>query len=214
MQDKLKISVIIPVYNSEKYIGRCLRSLFKQNINKKNFEIIVINDFSKDNSIAEIKKYKSSNLKIIHNKKNLGLPASLNVGIKQATGSLIVRVDSDDWVHDEFLNLMSTFLSLNKKIDAVACDYTLTDHKENPIIEKNCMKFPIGCGIMFRIQHLLEMGLYDEKFLYAEEEALRKKFLNAYNITRIPLSLYRYRQHKKNRSKNVKMVRRYSKKAK
>ena len=71
---------------------------------------------------------------------------------------------------------MSTFLSLNKKLDAVACDYTLTDYKENPIEEKNCMNFPIGCGIMFRIQHLLEMGLYDEKFLYAEEEALRKNF--------------------------------------
>ena len=123
-------------------------------------------------------------------------------------------MDSDDWVHDEFLNLMSTFLSLNKKLDAVACDYTLTDYKENPIEEKNCMNFPIGCGIMFRIQHLLEMGLYDEKFLYAEEEALRKKFLRAYNITRIPISLYRYRQHKKNRSKNLKMVKKFSKKAK
>ena len=131
-----------------------------------------------------------------------------------ATGSLIVRVDSDDWVHEEFLNIMSTFLALNKKIDAVACDYTTTDHMENPIDDKNCIKFPIGCGIMFRLQHLLEMDLYDEKFVYAEEEALRKKFLKIYSITRIPLSLYRYRQHKKNRSKNIKMVSKYSKKAK
>ena len=212
MQDKLKISVIIPVYNSEKYIGRCLRSLHKQNINKKIFEIIVINDFSKDNSLIEINKYKSSNVKIFNNKKNLGLPASLNRGIRLATGSLIVRVDSDDWVHEEFLNIMSTFLALNKKIDAVACDYTMTDHMENPIVDKNCVKFPIGCGIMFRLQHLLEMDLYDEKFVYAEEEALRKKFLKTYSITRIPLSLYRYRQHKKNRSKNIKMVTKYSKK--
>ena len=60
---------------------------------------------------------------------------------------------------------------------------------------------------------LLEMDLYDEKFVYAEEEALRKKFLETYSITRIPLSLYRYRQHKKNRSKNIKMVTKYSKKA-
>ncbi len=212
MQDKLKISVIIPVYNSEKYIGRCLRSLHKQDINKKNFEIIVINDFSKDNSIDEIKKYKSSNVKIFNNMKNLGLPASLNKGIRLATGSLIVRVDSDDWVHEEFLNIMSTFLALNKKIDAVACDYTMTDYKENPLVDKNCIKFPIGCGIMFRLQHLIEMELYDEKFIYAEEEALRKKFLKTYSITRIPLSLYRYRQHKKNRSKNIKMVSKYSKK--
>ncbi|MDC3053353.1 glycosyltransferase family 2 protein [Candidatus Pelagibacter sp.] len=210
MQDKLKISVIVPVYNSEKYIGRCLRSLHKQNVNKKNFEIIIINDSSKDNSIVEIKKYKTTNIKIINNEKNLGLPASLNIGIKAATGSLIVRVDSDDWVHEEFLNIMSTFLSLNKKIDSVACDYTMTDDKENPIIEKNCIKFPIGCGIMFRLQHLLEMGLYDEKFIYAEEKALRKKYLRNYSITRIPISLYRYRQHSKNRSKNKKLVKKYS----
>ena len=57
----------------------------------------------------------------------------MNKGIRLATGSLIVRVDSDDWVHEEFLNIMST-LALNKKIDAVACDYTMTDHMENPIL--------------------------------------------------------------------------------
>ena len=82
MQKKLKISVIIPVYNSEKYIGRCLRSLSRQNISKKNYEIIVINDYSKDNSIAEINKYKSNNLILFNNSKNLGLPASLNIGLK------------------------------------------------------------------------------------------------------------------------------------
>ena len=51
--------------------------------------------------------------------------------IKLSFGKYIVRVDSDDWVHEEFLNIMSTFLALNKKIDAVACDYTMTDHMEN-----------------------------------------------------------------------------------
>ena len=65
---------------------------------------------------------------------------------------------------------------------------------------------------MFRLQHLLEMKL-DEKFIYAEEDA-KEKILKNYTITRIPLSLYRYRQHKNNRSKNIKMVKKYSKKAK
>lgn len=214
MQSKLKVSVIIPVFNSEKYVGRCIRSLLRQSLNKKNYELIIINDNSNDNSLNEIKKYKYSNIKIINNKKNIGLPASLNVGIRNSTGSLIVRVDSDDWVHIDFLNILSTFLNININIDAVACDYALTDHKEKPIMEKNCEKYPIGCGIMFRLQHLLEMNLYDEKFKFAEEEALRKKFLKNYKITRIPLSLYRYRQHKNNRSKNKTMVKKYSSKLK
>ena len=212
MQKNFYVSVIVPVYNSEKFIGRCLRSLKNQSLSKKNYEIIVVDDYSKDFSLNEIKKHNSSNLKIIRNKNNLGLPASLNKGIKDAKGTLIVRVDSDDWVHEDFLNILSTFLFLNKDLDAVSCDYALTDVNEKVLKIENCIKKPIGCGIMFRIQQLFELGLYDVKFKYAEEEALRKLFLKKYSITRIPLNLYRYRQHKNNRSKNKKLVRFYNKK--
>ena len=106
---------------------------------------------------------------------------------------------------------MSTFLFLDKNIDAVSCDYTITDFRENSIEEVNSEKKPIACGIMFRMQHLLDIGLYDEKFKYAEEEALRRKFMKKYKITRIPLSMYRYRQHEANRSKNKKQVNKFSK---
>ena len=111
-----------------------------------------------------------------------------------------MRVDSDDWVHEDFLNIMSTFLFINDDLDAVSCDYVLTDENEKNIKIENSEKKPIGCGIMFRTQQLLNLGLYDETFKYAEEEALRKIFLRKHSITRIPLNLYRYRQHKNNRS--------------
>lgn len=212
MQKNFTVSVILPVYNSERYIGRCLRSLNRQSLHYKNYEIVVIDDFSSDSSLKEIKKYKSKNIRLIKNKKNLGLAKSLNIGIKNAKGSLLVRVDSDDWVHEDFLNILSTFLFINQELDAVACDYVLTDEKEKNIKIENCDKKPIGCGIMFRTQQLLDLGLYDEKFQYAEEEALRKIFLKKYKITRIPLNLYRYRQHKANRSKNLKLVKYYSSK--
>lgn len=212
MQKNFTVSVILPVYNSERYIGRCLRSLNRQSLHYKNYEIVVIDDFSSDSSLKEIKKYKSKNIRLIKNKKNLGLAKSLNIGIKNAKGSLLVRVDSDDWVHEDFLNILSTFLFINHELDAVACDYVLTDEKEKNIKIENCDKKPIGCGIMFRTQQLLDLGLYDEKFQYAEEEALRKIFLKKYKITRIPLNLYRYRQHKANRSKNLKLVKYYSSK--
>ncbi len=214
MQTNFFVSVIVPVYNSENFIGRCLRSLKNQTLSKKNYEIIVVDDFSNDFSLNEIKKQKSNNIKLIKNKKNLGLPASLNIGIKEAKGTLITRVDSDDWVHEDFLNILSTFLFLNKNLDAVSCDYALTNANEKVLKIENCIKKPIGCGIMFRIQQLYELGLYNVKFKYAEEEALRKQFLKKYSITRIPLNLYRYRQHKNNRSKNKKLVKLYNKKIK
>lgn len=212
MQQNFFISVIVPTFNTQKYIGRCLRSLKNQSLSKKNYEIIVIDDCSSDHSLDEIQKQKTSNIKIIKNKSNLGLPASLNIGIKNAKGSFVVRVDSDDWVQEDFLNILSTFLYLNKNLDAVSSDYSINDNNENLIREKNSEKQPIGCAIMFRMQHLLSINLYDEKFLYAEEEALRKEFLKKYKITRLPVSLYRYRQHETNRSKNSKLVKKYSKK--
>lgn len=214
MQKNFTVSVILPVYNSEKFIARCLRSLSRQSINKNNYEIIVINDCSTDKSLIEIKKFKQKNLKIINNEKNLGLAKSLNIGIRNAKGSLVIRVDSDDWVHEDFLNIMSTFLFINENLDAVACDYVLTDENEKSIKILNCEKKPIGCGIMFRAQQLINLGLYDETFKYAEEEALRKNFLRKHKITRIPLNLYRYRQHKDNRSKNKRLVKFYSSKVK
>jgi len=214
MQNNFFVSVIIPVYNSEKYIARCLRSLKYQSLDRRLFEIIVIDDFSKDNSLKEIIKYADINLKIIKNSYHLGLPKSLNKGILSSIGTLIVRVDSDDWVHKDFLNILSTFLYLNKNLDAVACDYTLTDDKERGLSDQDCTKKPIGCGIMFRIQQLLEIGMYNEKFRFAEEEAFRYKFLKKYTITRVPLSLYRYRQHKNNMSKNQKMIKFFRKKIK
>tara|TARA_B100001057_G_scaffold500955_2_gene619212 strand:+ start:5348 stop:5992 length:645 start_codon:yes stop_codon:yes gene_type:complete len=214
MQNNFIVSVILPVFNSEKYIGRCLRSLNRQSLSKKNYEIVIVNDHSDDKSLIEVKKFKEKNIKIINNDKNYGLVKSLNIGIRKAKGSLIVRVDSDDWVHEDFLNIMSTFLFINQDLDAVACDYVLTNENEKNIKVENCEKKPIGCGIMFRTQQLLNLGLYNESFKYAEEEALRKIFLKRHSITRIPLNLYRYRQHKNNRSKNFKLVKLYSSKIK
>tara|TARA_B110000037_G_scaffold220791_1_gene289670 strand:+ start:3097 stop:3741 length:645 start_codon:yes stop_codon:yes gene_type:complete len=214
MQKNFLVSVILPVYNSERFIGRCLRSLKNQTLSKKNYEIIIIDDCSKDHSLNEVLKHRSTNLRLIKNKNNLGLPTSLNKGIKEAKGTLVVRVDSDDWVHEDFLNILSTFLYLNKNLDAVSCDYALTDINEKVLRIENCLKKPIGCGIMFRIQQLFELGLYDIKFKYAEEEALRKVFLKKFSITRVPLNLYRYRQHLNNRSKNKKLVKFYNKKIK
>ena len=195
------ISIIIPTYNQEKYIGRCIRSLLSQNIKKELFEIIVINDGSEDKTEEALKNFKRD-MVIIKNKKNLGLPKSLNLGIKKAKSSYIIRVDSDDYVNEEFLSIIIKFAKLNPEIDAFACDYYMVDDNEEIIKKVNCLKKPIACGIIFKTHHLIDIGLYDEKFLINEEKDLRIRFKKKYSIDRIALPLYRYRQHKKSLTRN------------
>ena len=132
------------------------------------------------------------------------MPHSLNLAIKKSKSPYIVRVDSDDYVNENYLNVLYLFLQLNKDFDAVACDYYLIDEKENILDQKNCNINPIACGIMFRYQQLIDVGLYDEKFLLNEEKDLRIRFLKKHTIGRIQLPLYRYRMHESNMTKNIK----------
>ncbi len=212
------ITVIVPAYNQEKYIGRCIRSLLSQKIKKNLFEIIIIDDKSNDNTLKVIDVYKK-NLIVIKNKTNLGLPKSLNLGIKKAKSNFIVRVDSDDYVNEEFLSIIIKFSKLNPEIDAFACDYYKVDDNEKIIEKVNCLKKPIGCGIIFKTHHLIDIGLYDEDFLINEERDLRIRFEKKYTIQRIALPLYRYRQHENSLTKNkllkknydIKLINKYKK---
>ena len=205
-----QISVIIPVFNQEKYISRCIRSLLNQSIPISNFEIIVINDGSTDSTEMVLDPYKND---IIYLKNNTckGLPKSLNIGIKKSRGQFIIRVDSDDYVHKDYLKILSMFLLFNNDIDAVACDYYLVNDKEEILDKVNCDIKPIGCGIMFRPEQLHSIGLYDEKFKLREEEDLRIRFEKKYKVTRIQLPLYRYRKHRENITNNKEGMEKFKK---
>lgn len=191
------ISIIIPAHNQERYIGRCLRSILNQSYARISYEIIVIDDASTDRTDYALELFENE---IVHvrNETQLGLPGSLNRGIHAARGRYIIRLDADDYVHYEYLNVLSLHLDLNGSVDAVACDYILVDDHENVLKQVNCMDEPIGCGIMFRIDQLIDIGLYDEGFLAREEEDLRIRFEQKYTIERVALPLYRYRRHGKN----------------
>ena len=191
------ISVIVPVFNQERYIGRCLRSLLNQTIPNHQYEIIVIDDASSDRTSYALELFHNS-ICTIRNLNNLGLPASLNIGINASNAPFIVRVDSDDYVNINFLHSLYIFLEMNPDFDAAACDYWLFEHNENWIKRYNSIENPIGCGIMFRKHQLYEIGLYDENFRIHEEQDLRIRFQKKYIIKRVPLPLYRYRRHQNN----------------
>jgi glycosyltransferase involved in cell wall biosynthesis len=200
-----KISVIIPVFNKEKFLGRCMRSIFSQTVNKEDYEVILIDDGSTDRSVKVLERYLSDIVLITHDV-NKGLPAALNSGIRAARGQFIVRLDADDYAHEEYLNILALTLRMDNKIDAVACDYILVDEKQDQISNVNCLEHPIGCAIMYRIEHLIDLGLYDETFLVHEDKDLRIRFDQKYNLTRVPIPLYRYFIHGDNLTSNDKMM--------
>ena len=153
-------------------------------------------------------------INLINNDQNLGLPISLNKGIIKSKGSLVVRLDSDDYVNTNFLLFLREFILLNPDYDSVASDYYIVDDKEQILSRENCIENPIACGIIFKIEHLISLKLYDEEFLAREEEDLMIRFLQKYNVNRLALPLYRYRKHDNNLTKNAKKMKYFKEKLK
>lgn len=207
------LSVIITAYNYEKYIERCLRSVMDQSLPKSEYEIIVVNDASSDNTEKILDNYKDV-ARIFNLKKNVGLSAARNFGVKKARGQFVVFLDADDYIQRDMLLIQKTFLQENNTLDAVSVDYYLVDERGNHLKYVNAEMNPIACGIMFRKDHLIDIGLYDETFKACEDEDLRIRFLKKYKIFNIILPLYRYRMHDKNLTKDKKKMDEYKKKLK
>lgn len=113
----IDFSIIIPVYNSEKFIKKCIDSILEQNY--KNYEIIVVNDGSTDKSKEIVKKYKINNLRLI-NQKNKGLSGARNAGLKCALGKYVIFIDADDYVEKNLLIELSKYID---KYDVVIYGY-------------------------------------------------------------------------------------------
>ncbi len=90
-----KVSVIVPVYNSSKYLEECINSVIKQSY--KNLEIIIVNDKSTDNSLSIINSFNDKRIKVINLKENSGVSIARNKGVEVSTGDLICFLDSDDY---------------------------------------------------------------------------------------------------------------------
>lgn len=127
----VKISIIVPVYNSEKYLSRCIDSILNQTM--KDFELILINDGSTDNSLSILKNYelKDSRIRVI-DQKNVGVSKTRNKGIKLANGDYITFIDNDDTIKSDYLE---KFLSFIGDYDMVIGGYQRVDSNGNIISE-------------------------------------------------------------------------------
>lgn len=126
MNKKFALSIIIPCYNVEKYVDNCLDSLKKQ-LKNIDYEIIMIDDCSTDKTLEVIKKRidkKDLNIKLLENENNIGAGASRNKAIKEAKYEYISFIDSDDYVDDNYYEVMLSKI-IKDKADIVACDIKL-----------------------------------------------------------------------------------------
>ena len=138
------ISVIIPVYNVEKYVGRCLDSVIGNTY--KNLEIICVNDGSTDGGLEVLKEYaaKDSRIKII-DKPNGGLASARNAGIDAATGEYVAHVDSDDWIHRRYFEIFIKALEKCGDSDAVIFNLISTsDTIEDKPIDADSLHYDAG----------------------------------------------------------------------
>ena len=118
---KNKVSIIVPMYNAQDYIERCLKTIINQTY--KNIEILIINDGSIDSSIRIVEKYAKEDSRIrIIDRKNSGVSISRNVGIELASGEYIMFIDSDDWIEVDIVEKLLKKIQ-EKNVDALRCNY-------------------------------------------------------------------------------------------
>ena len=139
----LKISIIIPVYNVEKYLSRCLESCLNQDVQRDEYEIIIVNDGSSDGSQAIAEQYVAeyTNIKLI-NQENRGLSVARNHGFKAALGQYVWFVDSDDWIETNCL------LGIYDIMDSEQLDMLQIGYKEawdDGAIKESERGFFVGC---------------------------------------------------------------------
>ena len=162
----MKFSIIVPVYNVEKYIKKCLDSIINQSY--KNFEVIIINDGSKDSSEEIIKKYKDSRIKY-YKQDNQGLSMARNNGVLKSNGDYLLFVDSDDYINKDLLKVLNE--SLDKEYDLIRfqVDYDINGEKKSTRGTKDTITFTNGIDAFneissYEIVEATWCYLYNKKF--------------------------------------------------
>jgi len=196
-----KVSVIMPVYNGQDYLCQAIESILSQTFT--DFEFIIIDDGSTDNSFHIMQTYKDPRIVMIRNETNLNLVASLNKGLNVAKGKYIARMDADDISLPERLARQVEFMDENLSIGLCGtwaelfgeCEQSFWRFTDNPDIAKCMLIF--GCcivhpSVMFR-RTIVETGLC-YSYPNAEDYALWVHIAQKYRITNIPEILLKYRR--------------------
>ncbi|PSF36748.1 glycosyltransferase family 2 protein [Aphanothece hegewaldii CCALA 016] len=202
-----EITILMSVYNEEEYLQKAINSILNQTFT--NFEFIIIDDGSIDDSLKDIRSFSDTRIKVISNKKNLGLADSLNKGITLATGKYIARMDADDIAHSNRLAIQFNFLEKHPEVGILGSFCQLFDDKSDkigvflvPIFDlairwTSLLNCPFAHpSVMMRRHLLIEHNLrYDGQFKATEDYNLWTellKYTKSFNLN-YPLVRYRLR---------------------
>lgn len=212
----IRFSIIIPMYNSEKYIIECLDSILKSVY--KNYEIIIIDDYSIDNSINLCKKKQKThpNIKLLNND-GKGVSAARNTGIKAAEGEYIIFVDSDDFLTRDIMTYLESEINnkkydvffsrfLSKKetedcrdvIDKIYDPKKINDKNTSEVVKYFYQKRMIFTVWRFVIKRELIINnnlLFIENIVHEDEEWVPRMLLSSKTFRYIPFEYYMYRVH-------------------
>lgn len=182
------LSIVMSVYNGETTVGRSIESMLDQTYD--DFEFIIIDDCSKDNTLEILNAYqnKDSRIKILRNEKNLGIAASLNKGIKESKGEWIIRMDDDDESLPDRLEKQVEYMQKNPDVDIFGAKCIFQDINGNevksyspnypPVTTEDIEKVfyresPLMHNtICMRKQKIVDIGMYNKNFSGAEDYEL------------------------------------------
>ena len=218
------VSIIMPVYNAEKYVAQAVESVLKQSFS--DFEFLIFDDGCTDKSIEIIQQFKDKRIQIFSDGKNSGIVKRLNFLIKKSTGQYIARMDADDIWYPEKLEKQILFLSNHHNVMMVACFAEFID--ENNLKAKINFKqyylfkdikkhlpnhnFIIHSSVVFKKNVFNIIGLYRDKYLHAEDYDMWLRFLKQnipFSILNKTLIKYRFsnqsinHKYSKEQNKNV-----------
>lgn len=199
-----KITIVLPTFNGEENIRKSIDSIIYQSYT--NWELILVNDCSTDNTLTILEEYvqSDSRIRLISNKINQKLPRSLNIGFAQASGELLTWTSDDNTYHSDALQVMSDTLRNHPDIDMVYADFNIVDlsgkilweeKKKNP--ETLRFSNTVGACFLYRRSLADQIGEYDPSLFLAEDyEYWIRAYLKG-NLMHIPQILYDYGWHDK-----------------
>jgi glycosyltransferase involved in cell wall biosynthesis len=208
------VSVYITNFNYGSYLKQCVESVLKQTL--PDFELIIIDDGSTDNSKEIIEQYRELEGVTIIYQQNKGLNITNNVAMRVAKGKYLMRLDADDYLVPEALEKMSALLDVNDELGLVFPDYFYVDADGNMTGEERRHNFEKevslydqpahGACTVIRLSFLKKIGGYNESFTCQDGYDLWLKFITHFSVSNINTPLFYYRRHGENLTTNEERI--------
>jgi glycosyltransferase involved in cell wall biosynthesis len=200
-----RVTVLLPVHNGEQFLQTAIDSILKQSFT--DFELLLINDGSTDQTEQIIEHYKDDRITYISHKANIGLVRSLNNGIIKAKGELIARMDCDDIAHPQRLEKQLNYLDRHQDVDVLGCQIGLINDEEEEIgdriypLEHHAIKLEslLDCpmphpAVMFRKEKMVKFYFfYDRAQRFTEDYELWQRAFSTLGFANLNEKLLRYR---------------------